>query len=536
VLLCGVITAFAQEPDVDFQFRASRATPFAPDCNGAPQTGILYVNAEVEPYIAINPRNHFNLVGVWQQDRWSNGGAQGLVTGISFDGGFTWSRRTPPFSRCAGGSQQNGGDYERASDPWVTFSPNGVAHQISLSVSGLPFEPGAISAMLVSRSLDGGSAWSAPITLIRDGDQFFNDKETLTADPTDARYIYAVWDRLVADGGGPTYFARTVDGGETWEQARSIYDPGVNSQTIGNQIVVLPDGVVVNFFTQIDFDPTTGNVTNAFLAVIRSTDKGRSWSPPFEVSDIIVNGASDPETGTPIRDGAILGQIAVDHRGPLYAVWQDARFTNGERDGVVLSRSTDGGITWSEPVRINREPFVQAFTPSVHVRFDGTIGVTYYDLRSNTSDPNTLLTDYWLTRSRDGVTWRESRVTGPFDLAIAPNAGGLFLGDYQGLTSLGPIFVPFFAQTNDHDLDNRTDIFSELALVLGRSAAESDALRQGAEEEEANLPEVEAETAAPVQMTPQLRQRVHESVMRVMQRRIPTWDEVMTRRAARQKK
>jgi hypothetical protein len=52
--------------------------------------------------------------------------------------------------------------------------------------------------MVVNRSRDGGHGWGPPLTLIRDtGPRFFNDKNSLTADPTDARYVYAVWDRLV---------------------------------------------------------------------------------------------------------------------------------------------------------------------------------------------------------------------------------------------------------------------------------------------------------------------------------------------------
>ena len=66
------------------------------------------------------------LVGV-QQDRWSNGGARGTVAVVSKDGGRTWRTVVPPgVSLCAGGR------YQRASDPWVDFSPNGVAYFMSL--------------------------------------------------------------------------------------------------------------------------------------------------------------------------------------------------------------------------------------------------------------------------------------------------------------------------------------------------------------------------------------------------------------------
>src|SRR3546814_5051017 len=96
--------------------------------------------------------------------------------------------------------------------------------------------------------------WSATRMLISDGLNFFNDKNAMTADPTDSRFVYAVWDRLLAPpgDGGPTWFARTTDGGANWEPARPIYDPGPGNQTIGNVIAVQPDGTLINLFTQID--------------------------------------------------------------------------------------------------------------------------------------------------------------------------------------------------------------------------------------------------------------------------------------------
>src|SRR5207248_462214 len=104
--------------------------------------------------------------------------------------------------------------------------------QVALSFSGGTFQRNSTSAVLVSRSVDGGRNWSNPTTLISDGADHFNDKESITADPTDARYVYAVWDRLSPQGDGPTYFSRTANSGVTWEAARAIYDPGVDSQTI----------------------------------------------------------------------------------------------------------------------------------------------------------------------------------------------------------------------------------------------------------------------------------------------------------------
>jgi BNR/Asp-box repeat len=521
-------------PDA-FTFRASGPTPFVAGCSGVPDTGTLYANAEVEPFAAANPLNPLNIVGVWQQDRWSNGGSRGLGTGYSFDGGITWKRVFPPFSVCAGGNAANNGDYERATDPWVTFSPNGVAHQMALSFDDTIIPNKAASAMLASRSTDGGRSWSKSIVLVADPVELFNDKNTMTADPTDSRYVYATWDRLSfipGDGAGPILFARSVDNGVSWEPTKIIFDPGVDDQTIGARIEVLPNGNLVNLFTQINL------ITNAAtLNLLLSSDKGATWSAPIKVNDIISFGARDPETGAAIRDGSILAQLAISKKGVITAVWQDARFSVGNAlEGIVVSQSSDGGNTWSAPVQINRDPTVHAFLPSVHVRKDGTVGVTYHDLRSNTADPATLPTDTWLTRSRDGVTWRESRVSNPFDMAKAPVANGLFVGDYQGIVSIGPIFVPFFAKTTD-DPANRNDVFSHLALgPTLRGAANGDAsVTRQVEQEEAAMPVMSVQgtgRAAPA-MTAEMRERAKQNVERVMTQRVPKWKERMSQRENR---
>ncbi len=506
-------------------FRASGSSPFLPGCNGVPQAGTLYPNAEVEPFVVANPRNPLNLVAAWQQDRWSNGGAQGLATAYSFDGGISWKRVFSAFTRCAGGNAGNGGNFERGSDPWVSFSPNGVVHQMVLALAFNAPAGQPQSAMLVNRSLDGGRTWSAATTLVADTGERFNDKNALTADPTDSRFVYAVWDRLstvAGEGAGPTLFARSTDNGASWQSATIIYDPGPQAQTIGNRIEVLPDGTLVDLFTQIDF--LSGAVT---LQVIRSHDHGVSWSVPTQVADLLAIGASDPDTGTPIRDGAILAQMAISRHGKISVVWQDARFSGGVRDGIALSESIDGGLTWSDPVQLNSDTAVQAFTPSVHVRHDGTVGVLYYDLRSNTPDPATLPTDLWLTRSRNGLTWHEGRVTESFDLATAPFAGGLFLGDYQGLASIGPVFTPFFVKTTG-DPANLNDAYSHLSIGpwAAGMAPGSPALEREVARAEAALPSITVQgMGRPMAVVPAaMRAATWRMIERTMRARVPGWD------------
>lgn len=491
----------------------SGGSPFADGCDQQAASGTLYTASEVEPFLAINPVDSDNRVGVWQQDRWSNGGARGLVAGVSLDGGDTWSARMPPFSRCTGGTLLNGGDYARATDPWVSFGPTGIAWFMAMTIT----DSGGTSrsAMRVARSLDGGDTWEAPITLIDDVNPYFNDKNSLTADPTDANYAYAVWDRLDAGTArGPAYFTRTTDGGVTWEPARAIYDPGVEAQTIGNVIGVLPDGTVLNLFTELRYGEDA-----AFLKVIRSTDQGAIWSAPVLIGQMLAVGVRDPETRVPVRSGAIVASFAVGPGDDVWAAWQDSRYASspgGLRDGVVLARSSDGGLSWADPVAVSPDG-TTAFTPAVHVTPDGTVGVSYYDFRDDTGTDDYLLTSYWLAVSSDGTAFGERRISGPFDLAIAPNALGLFVGDYAGLASTALDFVPFFAQTRP-SLDDRTDVYSvSLPIIdLAKSGTARVAARSGP------APELTPEWAAQVRANVRAaRHHFHERAQPLPLRNLP---------------
>jgi hypothetical protein len=477
----------------------SGPTPFAAGCGGS--NGTVYVNSEVEPSLAVNPANPAHLLGMWQQDRWSNGSARGLVSAVSFDGGTTWSSRAMAFSRCAGGTAANGGDYDRATDPWVSFGPDGTAWAMSLSTTGASFTAGSANAMLVARSTDGGRTWGNAVALIADTAPYFNDKNAITADPVDPRFAYAVWDRLNQQGGGPAVFARTVDGGASWEAARTIYDPGASAQTIGNLVVVTSDGTLVNLATKLD--ASNPGARTATIVAVRSADRGGTWSAPVTVAPHLGIGARDPETGAPIRDGAIILSAAAGPAGSLHVAWQDSRFSGGVRDAIAYSRSLDGGLTWTAPVRVNPSAAVTAFTPNVHALADGTVGVAYFDLRDNTPDAATLPTGYFLARSADGVTWTETRLAGPFDLASAPNAGGLFLGDYMGLAGAGSSFLSLHVRTTG-DAANRNDVFfaraapGALATVMGKAVPAEGAWPRAWAAEGARAFEVDAAWAARV--------------------------------------
>ncbi|HEV2444932.1 MAG TPA: sialidase family protein, partial [Candidatus Sulfopaludibacter sp.] len=311
------------------------------------------------------------------------------------------------------------------------------------------------TSILVSRSADGGFTWSYPILIDRDNSGG-DDKESLATDPNDARYVYVVWDRTSANP-IPAWFSRSTDAGVTYEPARIIYNPGAGGHATANQIVVLPDGTLVDVLVLSD-----GSQSN--IAAIRSSDHGATWSTPIIVAADETVGTVDPKTQKGIRSGAGIPSAAVDPAsGAIYLVWSDARFSGGLRDGIALSKSLDGGVTWWAPAQVNQALNVQAFTPAVAAGPSG-VAVTYYDFRQDTNDPGTLLTSYWRVVSTDGgTTWRETPVAGPFDLLSGPRVtGGVpFLGDYQSLAALGNGFLAFFVVANTGNTSNPSSVLAD---------------------------------------------------------------------------
>ncbi|HEX6468421.1 MAG TPA: sialidase family protein [Streptosporangiaceae bacterium] len=475
--------AAAPRPDLVLgPVQVTGPTP-VPNCTAGqgPASGVVFPGAEVEPWLSVNPKNPRNIIGFVQQDRWSDGGARALTFSVTHDGGRHWKEVLFP-----GVGQCTGGTYQRISDPGVSFAPDGTAYAIALAASfsadntSLQF-----SGIFAATSKDGGNTWTKAVALKEDADpNFFNDKELITADPTNSRRAYAVWDRSNEQGGQPVWFSRTTDGGRTWSPARIIYDP-TPGFTIANQVAVLPDGSLVDMFFEgpgaaeepgiaspesapaASLDAARARLTQRALQeedantirIIRSTDHGRTWSAPITVATDVPAQIVDPDQGRPLRTADIVPDIAVDrHSGRLYVVWQDASATRSQA-AILLSSSGDGGRHWTAPVRVSRTPDSvaqgngQAFTPVVDVSGNGTVGVTYYDFRNNTSAAG-VPTDYWIVTcrgsrcQRDTRSWREQHVGGSFDVTLAPVARGFFLGDYMGLDHAGPVFVSNFTMTH----------------------------------------------------------------------------------------
>jgi hypothetical protein len=432
-----------------------------------------FANTELEPLVAVNPTNPENVIGVFQEDRWSDGGAHGLLSAVSFNGGNSYVNDWAEFSACSDKPETPYFEHlPRATDPWVSFDAAGRAYQIGLSVvdGSLSDE----SALTTSTSTDGGLSWTDPAQIIRASASdaatgVFLDKQSITADPYHAGRAWATWIQGNLPGEnisfsklanafsyrGTPMVSRTTDGGQTWSSPKAMTNANLYAQ--GNQIVVLPSGTLLDvqaiLFKGAGVQPT---IKGVYMAVMRSTDGGLHWSSPSTIAPLRTVGES--ADGSPLRVGDYIPDIAVDPAtGVVYVTWADGLGTSTNK--IVLSRSTDGGRHWSAPAVASHHESAQSFNHAVAVGNDGELAVLYYDDARNDSNPG-IPTDVYLRHSSDGGrTWSAPQLLTSFDFANAPFARGYFVGDYQGLAAIGANdLIAFFGVTGGQP--NTADIKS----------------------------------------------------------------------------
>src|SRR5262245_48630162 len=224
-------------------------------------------DTDSEPWVAVNPADERNIVATWIL-----GKSRGIAAAVTLDGGRHWQETAiPGLAACTGGA------FAAAIDPWASFGPTG-----DLYVSCIFFNriiPG--DGIEVIKSTDGGLHWGAPTLLIFDTSPHIDDDQPrVTADPTDPRFVYVVWTRFATGNGTQVMLARSTDAGQSSEPARPIYAAAHSSdKAFGHQIVVLPSGELINFFTEYSFtNGNGGDQKTGVMSLIRSTDKGVTWS------------------------------------------------------------------------------------------------------------------------------------------------------------------------------------------------------------------------------------------------------------------
>ncbi|UOQ53859.1 T9SS type A sorting domain-containing protein [Hymenobacter cellulosivorans] len=404
-----------------------------------PNVLISVQNSPNETSIAINPKNTQQLIaGANLNNQYS-----------SLDGGRTWTWRTltSPYSVWG--------------DPVVVADTTGAFYYFHLSNPGatsysFPF----IDRLLVQRTAAAAQPFSYRSYFALNPPKQ-QDKEWVAVDrKTNA--LYATWTEfdnygsLSSRDSTRILFSKSLDQAQTWSppQRISFYggDAVDEDETVEGAVpTVGPNGEIYTAWAG-----PRGIVFN------RSLDLGQTWLPKERTIvsqpggwDYAVPGISRAN-GLPVT---VCDVSPGPHRGTIYVNWTDQR--NGPSDtDVWLTRSTDGGQTWSAPTRVNNDApgRHQFFTWMTVDQKTGYLWFVFYDRRNYTD----TRTDVYAARSTDGgQTFQNFRISqSPF----VPNED-TFFGDYSNITAHDNVVRPVWTRLDNTQLSVWTALIDVTVLA-----------------------------------------------------------------------
>jgi hypothetical protein len=509
VALVPFATPPAQSYQAVAEFLLTPATPSLAELNRTAPPGVRNYRAShdrylshSEPTIAMDPLDHDHLIAGSKMYEDLPHYLFKIGTYESFDGGRTWEDQGQLPGYCESPPECDPSDeetYRTTSDPSIAFDDEGNAYANVLDA------PGGTAAFtgfnMTMHTKRPGQPWTGP-TVVHDNrftpvtaELFLDDKNWIAVDnetdvdggpnePGDGKVgtMYICWS---FDGSQAPLqeivVMRSVDGGATWGGLA----PGDNTPLpvshkllisgIGCHIAIGPGGEV--YVTWYD------NQLDAVMQA-KSTDRGRSFSPERPIASIA--GVNEQFEGQSFRNLSIPS-TGVDRQGNVYVVaasrdaegqpfaagatLEDAkrylhdrrpeeRQEGGDEPGsgsdIVLFKSTDGGQSYSGPVRVNQDPpesDADQFQPWLAVTEGGQVFVSYFDRRN---DPNNFFIDTYLSRSGDGgQTFADTRASQMmWDPRVNPpiSVSGEFIGDYQGLVADDFVAIPFWNDTQANNL------------------------------------------------------------------------------------
>ena len=375
-----------------------------------------------EPSIYINPLNNMNIIAGANIDNYY----------YSFDGGKTWGEGKMPGPIVRG-------------DPVVHFDSYGNAYYSHL---GTFEQPG----IYIARSSDGGRTWSNSERIYgNNSGKPFEDKEWLTSDGTGSPFngnLYISWTQFDEYGSANPkdssriLFSRSTDFGETFSAPISLTDVGGNaldgdSTVEGAVPSVGPNGEVYVAWSGprgIEFNRSLdGGVTFGKDVFVCEQVGGWSYSIPglFRCN------------GLPFTACDISGR---EYEGNVYINFSDNR--NGDYD-VFVVKSTDGGDTWSDVIRVNddkmgngKDQFMSHFCVDP---ISGNMYVLFYDRRNHSG----LRTDVYMAVSTDGgETFVNKKIS---DDSFVPTST-VFFGDYIGINSYNDFHTAIWMRMDGTEL------------------------------------------------------------------------------------
>jgi len=288
-----------------------------------------------DPTVAIDALGNFFVGGIYND--------QFVFIDRSTDGGVTWSQTTA-YSISSGNHT-----------PYLVIDTDPTSSffgQLNLVSAGVRF----------SKSTDAGQNWSTPVVIGGSIGSWFKTSPSIAISPDSN--LYVTWAGYNSPSPSPVHlgFNCSTDGGSSWGTATSIKDyngfygfnvlKGFLSLFSGPSIAVDNSNGAQRGFIYIVY--VEKNPTTPDIFLIRSTDKGISWSEPIKVNQ----DNSNKDQWMP--------SIAVDPTsGNLFIVYYDSRnFVANDSAQVYISASYNGGESFQD-ILVSDVPFlpssIQAF-------------------------------------------------------------------------------------------------------------------------------------------------------------------------------
>jgi hypothetical protein len=234
---------------------------------------------------------------------------------------------------------------------------------------------------------------------------YFNEP-AIAVNPANPQQLVVAWQINAS-------VAYSTDGGRNWTIAEGT---APKDYRVSGDVSLAYDAAGAALLCYIAFDKLGTNnywahgATRNGIFVRRSPDGGKTWEPE---PSTVVSHASTP--GIPFEDKPwiVTDTSTSAHRGNIYVGW--TQFTLSESH-LLFSRSTDGGKSWSVPIRLSSVPGLPRDDNGALEGFHGVVA------------PDGALYTIWA--NRDGIAMAISRDGGKTftkDRRIIP-AGPAYFG------------------------------------------------------------------------------------------------------------
>jgi hypothetical protein len=476
--------AVASSPAPGWGYPAADGKPVPGTCTSGP-----FNSNRSESWIAVNPGTE-DAVGTSKFffDKYSTFynfhlGAYTIENGV-----VTGNVGIPGYDCTTTASQDMPPSWTNNTDPNVDFDTQGRAYQISLPFNAYWTNLHPNGAISGDYSDDLGETWTRSrgadkygyIEFLNNQTSFslggFEDKQWVAVNhfaTTNYRdHVYALW--AIFNGQGiKLREAVSRDRGLTYSLPKTITAP---QETGPSNFSVYPsvDAAGNLYIAFASYRVKTGGF-DASIYVAKSTDDGKTFTPWTKVA--FAHGYPGDFVNGDFRDGILLNFAASPtYPGHAYVTFEDYNSATSTMD-VKFSYTTDGGLTFSDPVTVNDPSTVNdatdQFQPSVAAGPNGAVAVAFYDRRSTCptgpsvvqTGPNACIDVSVQAYKDDGTTvtpvlsnvrttefsWDPAQPVQKVDeigqiacYAHRDPCTGVFIGDYFGLAiSEGNIYTLF---------------------------------------------------------------------------------------------